>query len=84
MWRQHHSNFYFSPGTTNKRVSFPHEHEYNVIVKPIYGNSTWQINGEVFENSAKSFIKNESQRERMVLAKNFVSPIEHYLIIRDE
>ena len=50
-------NFYFSPGTTNRRVSFPpHEHDYNVIVKPIYGNSTWQINGEVFENSTESFI----------------------------
>lgn len=50
-------NFYFSPGTINNRVSFPpHNHEYNVIIKPIYGNSTWQINDEVFENSTESFI----------------------------
>ena len=50
-------NFYFSPGTTNKRVSFPpHDHNYHVVVKPIYGKATWQINGEVFKNSTRSII----------------------------
>ena len=55
----HHinGNFYFSPGATNKRVSFPpHDHDYHVIVKPIYGKATWQINGEVFKNSTRSII----------------------------
>ena len=50
-------NLYFSSGTTNKRVSFPpHDHHYHVIVKPIYGKATWQINGEVFKNSTRSII----------------------------
>ena len=55
--RHINGNFYFSPGTTNKRVSFPpHDHDYHVIVKPIYGKATWQINGEVFKNSTRSIV----------------------------
>ena len=40
-------NFYFSkPG---KKASFDaHKHEYNVLVKQIYGQSKWKINEETF------------------------------------
>jgi hypothetical protein len=38
-------NFYFSKGSENHRVSFDyHNHDYNVIVKMIYGKSKWKIN----------------------------------------
>lgn len=50
-------NFYFSSGSIKNRVSFPpHKHEYNVIIKPIYGKSIWQIEDTLFENSMESFI----------------------------
>ena len=50
-------NFYFSAGSTKHRVSFdPHEHNYNVILKPIYGKYTWQLSGSEFEVSKKSFL----------------------------
>ena len=50
-------NFYFSRGSSNHRVSFPpHTHPYNVIVKPIYGDSKWQLGTEVLENPKQSFI----------------------------
>jgi len=50
-------NFYFSAGSTKNRVSFdPHNHNYNVILKPIYGTSVWQISGSEFETSKKSFL----------------------------
>ena len=36
-------NFYF--GTGKKTISFPpHSHSYKVLVKNIYGSSTWMIN----------------------------------------
>ena len=42
------ANFYLSAGTKVKRPSFdPHHHEYDVIVKPIYGTCLWRINGQV-------------------------------------
>ena len=41
------ANFYLSKGTETRRPSYdPHNHDYNVIVKPIYGSSTWVINGQ--------------------------------------
>ena len=43
------ANFYFSKGTETRRPSFDkHTHDYNVIVKPIYGKVHWRINGEDF------------------------------------
>jgi len=51
-----HANFYFSPGTDKRRVSFgPHKHEYHVIVKPIYGKSTWHLGNEKFETNGEAF-----------------------------
>ena len=42
------ANFYLSAGTKVKRPSFdPHHHDYDVIVKPIYGTCLWRINGQV-------------------------------------
>ena len=42
------ANLYFSKGSTEHRVSFPpHNHDYHVIVKPIYGSCTWLIDNEV-------------------------------------
>ena len=50
-------NFYFSAGSTKHRVSFdPHNHDYNVILKPIYGKSIWQLSGSEYETSKKSFL----------------------------
>tara|TARA_B100000886_G_C20410536_1_gene486812 strand:- start:1165 stop:1746 length:582 start_codon:yes stop_codon:yes gene_type:complete len=41
------ANMYLSAGTTKYRASFdPHNHDYHVIVKPIYGLCTWVINGK--------------------------------------
>ena len=43
------ANIYFSKGTETRRPSFDaHTHDYNVIVKPIYGKVHWKINGEDF------------------------------------
>ena len=42
------ANFYFSNGTKEHRVSFPpHNHDYHVVAKGLYGTTTWQINGEI-------------------------------------
>lgn len=50
-------NFYFSKGSSEHRVSFPpHKHEYNVIVKPIYGNCKWLLGSKILENPEQSFI----------------------------
>ena len=44
------ANLYLSAGTTTKRPSFdPHNHDYHVIVKPIYGTCTWIIDGQTKE-----------------------------------
>ena len=44
------ANLYLSAGTTTKRPSFdPHNHDYHVIVKPIYGTCTWTIDGQTKE-----------------------------------
>ena len=41
------ANMYLSAGTTKHRASFDrHNHDYHVIVKPIYGTCTWVINGK--------------------------------------
>ena len=41
------ANIYLSAGTIKHRASFdPHNHDYHVIVKPIYGTCTWLINGK--------------------------------------
>ena len=43
------SNFYFTRGSTNHRISFPHhDHDYHVIVKPIYGKSKWILGEKMF------------------------------------
>jgi len=42
------ANLYFAKGSTTHRVSFPpHNHDYHVIVKPIYGSCTWLIGDQV-------------------------------------
>ena len=44
------ANLYLSAGTVFNRPSFdPHNHDYHVIVKPIYGTCTWNINGQAKE-----------------------------------
>lgn len=51
------ANFYFSNGTDTRRPSFdPHQHEYDVIVKPLYGSCTWHVNDENFEATPESVI----------------------------
>ena len=41
------ANFYFSKGTETRRPSFDkHTHDYNVIVKPIYGKVHWKVDGQ--------------------------------------
>jgi len=46
------ANFYLTKGSTNHRVSFgSHYHEYDVIVKTIYGKCKWQINHEYIDVS---------------------------------
>ena len=50
-------NFYFSMGSLKHRISFEeHNHDYSVIVKPIYGKSKWAISGKEFETSKESFL----------------------------
>ena len=49
-----YGNLYFSKGSNGNAVSFPHhDHEYDVVVKPIYGKYTWKINDELIENEHK-------------------------------
>jgi len=44
------ANLYMSKGSEDRRVSFPpHNHDYHVIVTPIYGKCLWQIGEEVRE-----------------------------------
>jgi hypothetical protein len=44
------ANFYFSKGSENHRISFDeHMHDYDVIVKMIYGKCLWKIGGEFVE-----------------------------------
>ena len=45
-----HANFYFSKGSVNHRVSFEHhKHDYDVLVKCIYGNCKWKIGEQYFD-----------------------------------
>ena len=40
------ANLYLSHGSEVNRSSFdPHNHDYHVIVKPIYGSCIWEVNG---------------------------------------
>lgn len=41
-------NFYFSKGTTNLASFPPHTHDYNVVVKPIYGHAEWLVGEDTF------------------------------------
>ena len=42
--KQINGNFYFSKGTIDNKPSFPaHQHDYEVMIKPIFGNSSWLI-----------------------------------------
>ena len=41
-------NFYFSKGTTNMASFPPHTHDYNVVVKPIYGQAEWLVGEDTF------------------------------------
>ena len=44
------ANFYFSKGSENHRVSFDeHTHDYDVIVKMIYGKCLWKIGDKFVE-----------------------------------
>lgn len=44
--KKSYANFYFSKGSNIHRVSFPpHTHNYDVIVKMIYGKCIWKIDG---------------------------------------
>ena len=76
---QSNANLYFTKGSTNHRISFPHHnHEYNVIVKPIYGESRW-ILGEKMFIPKQSFIVPaltrhsvcESKEKKLSLTINF-------------
>jgi hypothetical protein len=50
-------NFYLSRGTSKHRVSFDdHDHNYYVIVKPIYGKSKWRLSGKEFEAKQEAFL----------------------------
>ena len=52
-----HANFYFSKGSESSRVSFnQHSHNYDVIVKPIYGKSLWKINNDNIMVEDQSFL----------------------------
>ena len=51
------ANLYLSAGTKVKRPSFdPHNHDYHVIVKPIYGKCSWSINGQIKETDPSGVI----------------------------
>ena len=41
-------NFYFSKGTDNLPSFPPHTHDYNVVVKPIYGQAEWLVGEDTF------------------------------------
>jgi mannose-6-phosphate isomerase-like protein (cupin superfamily) len=48
--KQINGNFYFSKGTTTNNPSFKaHQHNYEVLVKPIYGLSKWIIDDQNIE-----------------------------------
>jgi|TARA_R100000005_G_C4909013_1_gene147568 hypothetical protein len=52
--RPNYANLYFSRGSSDHAISFPHHnHNYEVVVKPIYGKYTWRINDEYMENENK-------------------------------
>ena len=49
--KPNYGNLYFSKGSSDHVVSFPHHnHDYDVVVKPIYGKYTWKIGDEFIEN----------------------------------
>ena len=51
------ANFYLSKGTMSRRPSFDlHNHDYDVIVKPIYGKSIWVVGNEEFELSPDTIV----------------------------
>ena len=51
------ANFYLSKGTDSRRPTFdPHNHDYDVIVKPLYGSCTWVVNGDKYEANPESVI----------------------------
>ena len=55
--RHINGNFYFTKGSTKNRVSFDlHNHEHHVIVKPIYGKSSWICGGRDFVCDKEAFI----------------------------
>ena len=67
-------NFYFGKG--NKSVSFKkHNHPYNVIVKNIYGESSWIINGEKIKLNKQNtlFIKKNTNHEVTAIKDNKLS-----------
>jgi hypothetical protein len=41
-------NFYFSKGNNNLPSFLPHTHDYNVVVKPIYGQAEWLVGEDTF------------------------------------
>lgn len=42
------SNFYFGKGCVGVSPSFPyHNHDYDVVVKNIFGSSVWRVDGEI-------------------------------------
>ena len=62
-------NFYFSkPG---KKPSFDyHKHDYDVIVKQIYGSSDWKINEKIFTMNTKDTCVIPKNTLHKVLSKN--------------
>ena len=51
------ANLYLSKGSENHRVSFDeHMHDYDVIVKMIYGKSLWKIGNEYVEMENNTFL----------------------------
>tara|TARA_B100001564_G_C20538647_1_gene623294 strand:+ start:259 stop:978 length:720 start_codon:yes stop_codon:yes gene_type:complete len=69
------ANFYLSRGTDSRRPSFDvHTHDYNVIVKPIYGRVHWRVNGEDIIadpiSNPKNLIVIPAWTEHQVIATN--------------
>jgi len=63
-------NFYFGKG--NKSVSFKkHNHPYSVIVKNIYGESSWIINGEKIKlNKQNTLFFNKNTNHEVTAIKD--------------
>ncbi len=61
-------NLYFTKGTTNKTPSyFLHNHDYHVIVKPLYGSALWMVGDVTAELSPPDVLMVPSGVEHAVI-----------------